>query len=225
MTRASFTSKDTFSVNNFTTISASNGQITVGSNVTINTSSVSIGNSSVNSIVNSSSLTIGSVVHNSSSIAVGSNVVINTSTVFVGNSSVNNTINTTSLTIGTNSTFNSAIFVNNVASNGTAYVSNGFYVTPGNWGVINANVTMSASNGNYQYATTNAAFTWTAPTTDCAIDILITNGSGAGTITFSGFTVQSGGTGDTYATTNSNKYLISVRRINSISTYLIKALQ
>ena len=168
-------------------------------------------------------------------ISVGSNVVVNTSQIFIGNSSVNSVVNSSSISVGsfvinssgftTNTTFNSTIFVNNVVSNGTAYVSNGFYVTAGNWGVISANVTMSASNGNYQYATTNAAFTWTAPTTDCAIDILITNGSGAGTITFSGFTVQSGGTGDTYATTNGNKYLISVRRINSTSTYLIKALQ
>ena len=154
--------------------------------------------------------------------------------VFQGNSSANvMTVNSTAVSYLGSQTINVAtiavgsvtVNASGITSNGTSYVANGFYITPGNWGVINANVTMSASNGNYQYATTNAAFTWTAPTTDCAIDILITNGSGAGTITFSGFTVQSGGTGDTYATTNGNKYLVSVRRINSTSTYLIKALQ
>ena len=167
----------------------------------------------------------------------GAGILINangTGFVFQGNSSANvMTVNSTAVTYLGTQTINVAtiavgsvtVNASGITSNGTSYVANGFYITPGNWGVINANVTMSASNGNYQYATTNAAFTWTAPTTDCAIDILITNGSGAGTITFSGFTVQSGGTGDTYATTNNNKYLVSVRRINSVSTYLIKALQ
>lgn len=90
--------------------------------------------------------------------------------------------------------------------------------------------TPNAANGNYQYANSNAAFTLAAPTTDCAIDILFSNGTGgaangANTITFSGFKVQAGGTGDTYATTANAQYILSIRRINSIATYVWKALQ
>ena len=126
--------------------------------------------------------------------------------------------------IGGSATITNSLFISNVYSNGTAYISNGFYVVAGNWGTVSANITLNSSNGNYQYLTSNAAYTITAPTQDCAIDILLTNGSGAGTITFSGFTVGSS-TGSAYATTNNNKYILSVRRINSISTYSWYALQ
>lgn len=34
-----------------------------------------------------------------------------------------------------------------------------------------------------------------------------------------------GGGGDTYATTGNNKYLLMIRRINSVATYSWKALQ
>ena len=59
---------------------------------------------------------------------------------------------------------------------------------------------------------------------DGAIDILVTNGAGAGNISWSGFTVGSS-TGSIYATTNGNKYILSVRRINAVSTYSWYALQ
>jgi hypothetical protein len=77
---------------------------------------------------------------------------------------------------------------------------------------------------NYQYIVNNGAFTLAAPSADCAIDLLITNGSSAGAVTFSGFTVGSS-TGDALTTTNTNKFIVSIRRINAVSTYLIKALQ
>ena len=44
-------------------------------------------------------------------------------------------------------------------------------------------------NGNYQFITNNGAFTITAPASDCAVDILVTNGASAGAITFTGFTI------------------------------------
>lgn len=83
---------------------------------------------------------------------------------------------------------------------------------------------VNAMNGNYQYTANNAAFTITAPTVDCAVDILVTNGASAGGITFSGFTVGIN-TGDLLTTTNGHRFIISFRRINGISTYVIKALQ
>lgn len=89
--------------------------------------------------------------------------------------------------------------------------------------------TPDPANGNYQYANSNGSITIATPTTNCAIDILLINGqggaNGAKDITFSGYTVQSGGTGDTYDTTANSKFILSIRRINNISTYVWKALQ
>lgn len=104
-------------------------------------------------------------------------------------------------------------------------ITGGFSLTPFNLGTGSATVTPAPTNGNYQYITNNGAFTLAAPASDCAIDILVTNGASAGSITLSGFTAPSGGGGDTYATTNANRYLLLIRRINSISTYVWKALQ
>lgn len=84
--------------------------------------------------------------------------------------------------------------------------------------------TPDAANGNYQYVTNGGAHTLAAPAADCAIDILYTNNGSAGTVTFSGFQVGSS-TGDSLTTTNGDDFIISIRRINSIATYLIKALQ
>lgn len=101
MANSNFFVRQGLSVNNATTIAGANGQISVGSNVTINTSTVFIGNSTVNAIANSSTLAIGtstvnstviavgSVTHNSTVIAVGSNVVVNTSGILIGNSTIN----------------------------------------------------------------------------------------------------------------------------------------
>ena len=55
------------------------------------------------------------------------------------------------------------------------------------------------------------------------MDILITNVSGAVIPGFSGYTV--GTTGDAFTATVGHRFLLSIRRINGISTYLVKALQ
>lgn len=107
----------------------------------------------------------------------------------------------------------------------TAVISAGFTLTPYDEGTESSGtLTPAPANSNYQYYTNNGAHTLAAPASDCAIDILITNGASAGAITFSGFTVSSS-VGDALTTTNTHKFLISIRRINSVSTYLIKALQ
>lgn len=106
-------------------------------------------------------------------------------------------------------------------------ITKGFSVTPNNIGTpTNAStVTPDPANGNYQYLTNNVAgFTLAAPGSDCAIDLLITNGASAGTITFSGYTVGSS-TGSALTTTNAHKFIVSIRRINSVATYSIYALQ
>jgi hypothetical protein len=83
--------------------------------------------------------------------------------------------------------------------------------------------TCNAFFGNYQYVNNSGAMTITAPANDCAIDYLFTNTATAGAVTFSGFTV--GTTGDAMGTANGSKFIVSVRRINGTSTYVIKALQ
>ena len=107
----------------------------------------------------------------------------------------------------------------------TTTISVGYTLTAFNAGTLNTGTfTPAPASGNYQFAASNGAFTFAAPGSDCAIDILLTNGTAAGTITFSGYTV-SASVGDALTTTSTNKFIISVRRINGTSTYLIKALQ
>lgn len=87
-----------------------------------------------------------------------------------------------------------------------------------------ANHTADSGLGDYQYGTNSGAITITAPAADGGFDMLVTNGAAAGAITFSGFTVGSN-TGDPYVTTNAYKFILSIRRINGVSTYTWKALQ
>ena len=115
--------------------------------------------------------------------------------------------------------------VSALALAGNQTVTGGFSVTPNNLGTISSGtVTPAPANGNYQYYTNNGAHTLAAPASDCAIDVLVTNSASAGSITFSGFTVGAS-TGSALTTTSTNKFLISIRRINSIATYSIYALQ
>ena len=130
--------------------------------------------------------------------------------------------------VSANLTVTNTLSTANVSARPYSYFSNGFSLITFNAG---ANVaayttwTPNPANGNYQYANSNGAFTLAAPATDCAIDILVTNDSNAGTITMSGFTAPSGGGGDTYATTSTYKFILMIRRISSIATYAWKALQ
>lgn len=84
--------------------------------------------------------------------------------------------------------------------------------------------TPSIDSGNYQYYTNNGAHTLAPAVGDHAMDILITNGATAGAITFSGFTVGAS-VGDALTTTNAAKFIIHMERINTVATYVVKALQ
>ncbi|HYA07472.1 MAG TPA: hypothetical protein VEF90_16425 [Xanthobacteraceae bacterium] len=104
----------------------------------------------------------------------------------------------------------------------TANLTAGYTFTP--YSNSTGNITPNPALGNYQYVTNNGPFTITAPTSDCAIDLLVTNGASAGSVTFSGFTAGSS-TGSALTTTSSSKFIISIRRINAVATYSIYALQ
>jgi len=103
----------------------------------------------------------------------------------------------------------------------------GYRFTSYNAGTLTAGQTYTPDsyNGNYQYYTNNGAHTIVGPAFDCALDVLISNGASAGAITFSGYTVSSTNTGDLLTATNGHRFIISIRRIASVSTYVIKALQ
>jgi hypothetical protein len=112
-----------------------------------------------------------------------------------------------------------------VLNNTTTTITVGYTLTPNSIGTMAATFTPNPALGNYQYATNNnAVTTFNVPSSDCAIDILITNGASAGAITFSGYQIGSN-TGDTYSTTSGNDFILSIRRINALSTYVWKALQ
>jgi hypothetical protein len=111
-----------------------------------------------------------------------------------------------------------------LSTSGAQTITGGFQITPYNIGAIASPMTPNPLVGNYQYGTNNSAITINVPAVDCAMDILVTNGASAGAITFSGFSVGAS-VGDALTTTNGNKFIVSIRRINAISTYVIKALQ
>jgi hypothetical protein len=100
-------------------------------------------------------------------------------------------------------------------------ISGGFNVTVYNAG--SASFQLNPLLGNYQYFTNNGAATITAPGSDCAIDLLIINGSTPGGITFSLF--QAGATGGSLNTTAGHEFIVSIRRIAGYSTYSIYAMQ
>lgn len=98
-------------------------------------------------------------------------------------------------------------------------LTGGANVTSNNLGTISSGTTtLDCGARPLQFLTNNGAFTLAAPSNDGSCIVLVTNGASAGTITFSGFSVGSS-TGDTYATTNANKYSLSVWRVNGTAGY------
>jgi hypothetical protein len=86
------------------------------------------------------------------------------------------------------------------------------------------NITIDCGACPLQYISNTGAFTITAPANDGSCVLLVTNGSSAGAVTFTGFSVGSN-TGDSLDTTNGHKFMVYIIRINGVATYSIKALQ
>lgn len=89
----------------------------------------------------------------------------------------------------------------------TATITKGFTVSPN--AIATGNFTVDPTLGNYQYVTNNGAFTITNPASDCAVDILMTNGATPGSVTFSGFTVGTN-TGSSLTTTYASTSSVTV---------------
>lgn len=90
--------------------------------------------------------------------------------------------------------------------------------------IATGSFTVDPGDRPLQHITNNGAFTITAPANDGSILLLVTNGASAAAITFTGFQVGTS-TGDALTTTDGHDFLIQIARINSIATYIIKALQ
>jgi len=88
------------------------------------------------------------------------------------------------------------------------------------------NITVDCGARPLQYITgATSAWTITAPSSDGSCILALTNAGASAVIpSFSGFTVSSN-TGDTLTTTASSKFWIWIGRINSVSSYSVKALQ
>ena len=126
--------------------------MTVGANVSVNTSTVFLGNGSVNTAITSSSMT------------VGANVSMNATTVFVGNSSVNSSHTATTLAVYANSTVNtiiSAASANAITINGLTV---GYLEVPQN-SQSAAYTTVLADSGKHIFhpGSDNNARTFTIP--------------------------------------------------------------
>ena len=84
--------------------------------------------------------------------------------------------------------------------------------------------TIDPGLGPLQYLINGGTMSLGAPANDGACSILITNNAAAGIITFIGFTVGAS-VGDPFTSTNGNQFIVSIFRINGISSYFVKALQ
>lgn len=97
------------------------GGYSVGANVLANVTTVMVGNSTVQSTINATSISSGTIVF--SSAMSGGNVAISTSLISVGNSTINAVINSTALVIGASTVNNVGISVGaNLVVNSTAFL-------------------------------------------------------------------------------------------------------
>ncbi len=104
----------------------------------------------------------------------------------------------------------------------SANLTNGVTVTAGSYST--GSITVDYTKGPLSTITNGGAYTITNSASDGSQILLVTNNGSAGATTFTGFTASSN-TGDPLTTTNTHKFMITLVRINSTSTYHVKALQ
>lgn len=113
--------------------------------------------------------------------------------------------------------------VNLLKTTGNDTITAGFAVTSVNDGTkTTGTFTPTFVGGNIRRYVNGGAHTLAPPSGEGFMTILITNTSGAGTITTSGFTKKSG---DDFTTTNAHNFLCHICVINSVSRLYVEALQ
>ena len=125
--------------------------------------------------------------------------------------------------LGANSSVNVPASGNLLSDAVSANLTVGYTVTPYSAGTKSSGTfTPDPTLGQQQYITAGGAFTLAPQSTASQIMIEVLNNGSAGAITTSGFTKV---TGDTYATTNTNKYLFIATKTQNYSHLNIIALQ
>lgn len=144
-----------FAVANSTTSAVLDpGTLTIGSNLSISTSTVTVGNSTVNTTYNVGQLTLKTAA---------SNTTLTPTTMYVGNSTVYTSVNTTHVHTGSaNLTSNTlTLGTSTDSANGYTYLPNGFKMI---WGSVEANSTTGTAVFASAYSTNAYVVTATSNT-------------------------------------------------------------
>ncbi|MEI9917112.1 MAG: hypothetical protein WDN29_16415 [Methylovirgula sp.] len=103
-------------------------------------------------------------------------------------------------------------------------VTGGANITVYNNGIVSGNWAPDCGKGPLQTATNNGAFNFEPPAQDSNCDILLLNGSSAGSVNFAGW-AEGSNVGDALSTTSGAKFLVVIVRIANVSHYLVSAYQ
>lgn len=99
-------------------------------------------------------------------------------------------------------------------------LSGGANVTSFSIGTVSTGTTtIDCGKGPLQFLTNGGSFTLAAPAADGSCVVQIINNASAGSVIFSGFTTNSLYVGGALTTTNTNKFMVSITRINGSSIY------
>lgn len=147
-----------------------NSPVSIGANVNVNTSTISVG---ANVVLGYTGWSVGNatvnVYTNSSVLTVGNNLVLSSGLVYVGNSTVNSVANSTSLTIS-----NSTVTFSYIPPSAAQKASGGFFLNSnGSW--TNTGIAPGGANTNIQFADSgvfggSAAFTFIKTTNTLILD-------------------------------------------------------
>lgn len=157
----------------------------LGGNLVISSAGISLGNSTVNSIINSTAMALGSIVANGTTITIGANLTINATSFLIGNSTVswsgnssqvqaaNSTIAATltpgGLAVGANVTIGfanvtvGATIVNNAGISAAAFIGAGIATAAQYWANTAGKVITSDvlnQSGVYTTLTDAASIVW-----------------------------------------------------------------